>query len=209
MYHFEPIDSQESNDMSVQKLHFYKDKSKAFLKRAKYVILYALNPAKVLTEKASQKWYLYLFLPAYGWMFFFAQVGFDKSAEYYVPVGQIALISALGFIAGYAAVAGTGYLVHLIMKKLKIKVRFDQITSCIAMSHTYMVFSLVLGFIYRIFGAGSSAAFGVAGFLCTLLPIYSGLRTLGRGNAFFAPLMATLIGTILLFIWRLLMFVPL
>ena len=54
----------------------------------------------------------------------------------------------------------------------------------------------------------SSAVFGIAGLLCTLLPIYSGLRTLGKQNAFFAPLIVTVIGVLLLGVWNLIMLIP-
>jgi hypothetical protein len=72
-----------------------------------------------------------------------------------------------------------------------------------------MVFSLILGFIYRAFGLSSSATFGIAGLLCTLLPIYTGLRAIKGKSAYFAPMIATLIGTMLIGVWGLIMLIEL
>lgn len=185
------------------------NKETSFLKHIKAVILYALNPANILQEDKKHKWFLFLILPAIGWMLFFMQVGLDRGDTNILSMKSILLLSAIGLAAGYVAVGLIGMLVTFIVGKLKAEVRFDQIASCIAMSHTYMVFSLVIGFIYRLFGASSSAVFGIAGLMCTLMPIYAGLRTLGKGKPFFAPLLATLIGVLLIVIWKLLMIIPL
>ena len=107
---------------------------------------------------------------------------------------------------GYIVVGLVGLGVAAVLKSMQRPVRSDAVISTIALSHTYMVFSLVLGLIYSAFGVNSSTTFGVAGLLCTLLPIYSGIRTLGRGNAFLAPLLATCVGAALLACWRLIMF---
>ncbi len=195
--------------MSSENTQSFSEKTGVYLRHAKAVTLYALNPAHLLKEEKKHKWYLFLILPAVGWMFFFMQVGLDKGDSFYVSAGNIVFISFLGLATGYATVAGIGALVTYILGKMKTEIRYDQITSCIALSHTYMVMSLVMGFIYRMFGASSSATFGIAGLMCTLLPIYSGLRTLGRGRSFFAPLMATLIGALLLIVWKFLMIIPL
>lgn len=194
--------------MSSEKTNSFPSQIKALVKRLKSLLVYALNPAKILTEEKQHKWYLHLILPAAGWMLFFLQVALDKNDSYYVPAGSIVLVSLLGFVVGYITVGLIGLLTSYLMGIIRKKVSWDKTISCIAMSHTYMAMSLVLGFIYRIFGASSSAVFGIAGLLCTLLPIYSGLRTLGKQNAFFAPLMATLIGVILLGVWNLIIMIP-
>lgn len=168
------------------------------LKKLKYIIFYALNPIQVLEEEKFHKWYLYLILPAVGWMLFFLQVGLDK---YYV-FWRVLIISLLGLIIGYIFVAGIGWLLTLILNNLGNYLRNDQVISLIALSHTYMASSVVLGLIYNIFGNSSSASFGIAGLMCTLLPIYAGIRTLSRNRVFLAPILATLIGILLLVSWQ-------
>ncbi len=182
---------------------------KSFIKKSKRFILFALNPASAINSQTNYKWYLYLIFPSFGWMLFFMQTGLDRAMEYYVSAGSIIGISLLGFAAGYVTVGLVSYFVLQIMKASKIEIEYSNVAVCIAMSHTYMIFSLVLGFVYRIFGTGSSAAFGVAGLLCTLLPIYSGIRTLGGKNAYFAPLVTTVIGFFMLCMWGAIMLIEL
>ena len=194
--------------MSNETSNPFPNQERFLIKKLKGLLVYALNPAKILTEEKQHKWYLHLIFPAAGWMLFFLQAALDKNDRYYVPAGSIMLVSLLGFVVGYITVGLIGRLTSYILGLTKRKVSYGSAISCIAMSHTYMFISLVMGFIYRAFGMNSSAVFGIAGLLCTLLPIYSGLRTLGRQGAFFAPLMATLIGVLLLGVWNLIMLIP-
>jgi len=167
-------------------------------KKLKYMIFYALNPIQVLEEEKFHKWYLYLILPAFGWMLFFLQVGLDK----YYGFWKVLIISLLGLIMGYIFVAAIGWLLTLILNNLGNYLRNDQVISLIALSHTYMVSSVLLGLIYNIFGHSSSASFGIAGLMCTLLPIYAGIRTLSKNRVFLAPILATLVGILLLVSWQ-------
>jgi len=172
--------------------------SDSIFKKVKYMVLYALNPIQVLEEKKFHKWYLYLILPAVGWMLFFLQVGLDK----YYNFWRVLLISLLGLVMGYIFVAVTGWLLTLILNNLGNYLRNDQVISLIALSHTYMASSVLLGLIYNIFGHSSSASFGIAGLMCTLLPIYAGIRTLSKNRVFLAPTLATLVGILLLISWQ-------
>lgn len=165
----------------------------------------ALNPSGVLKDSKKQKWYLYLIFPSVGWLLFFLQVGMERYRQGMYSVWKVILICLLGLIIGYVMVGIIGALIDFILSYFKMDVRFDQAVTLIAMSHTYMIFSLVLGLIYNLFGNSSSAAFGISGLLCTLLPIYAGVRTLGKGRAFMPPLMATLAGIILLASWQLIL----
>jgi hypothetical protein len=203
-----PAEKKKRHDMSNEAANPFQIKTKVLIKKLKGLFVYALNPAKILTENKQHKWHLHLILPAAGWMLFFMQVALDKNDMYYVSAGSIVLFSLLGLVAGYITVGLVGWLTSFILGLMQKKISYGTVISCIAMSHTYMFISLVMGFIYRAFGMSSSAVFGIAGLLCTLLPIYSGLRTLGKQSAFFAPLMATLIGVLLLGVWNLIMLIP-
>lgn len=165
--------------------------------RLKSFLLFALNPAEIMKVRKPYNWFLFLIYPAVGWMIFFMQVGMDK----YMGWG-ILLIALLGLVVGYIAVGAIGFLIAFILARMGMDIRNDQVITLIAMSHTYMLFSVLLGLIYRIFGSSSASAFGITGLLCTLLPIYAGIRILGKKKAFLPPLLATLAGVLLLFSWQ-------
>lgn len=173
--------------------------------KIKTFVLFALNPTGVLQKKNKQKWYLYLLFPASGWLLFFLQVGIERYRQGMFSAWKVIFISLLGFIIGYIMVGVIAAIIDFILSYMKMDLRFDQVVTLIALSHTYMVFSVVLGLIYNLFGNSSSAAFGISGLLCTLLPIYAGIRTLGKGRAFMPPLIATLAGVILLGSWQLIL----
>lgn len=173
--------------------------------RLKIFAVFALNPTGVLKRKEKQKWYLFLIFPATGWFLFFLQIGMERFRQGSYSAWKVILISLLGLVIGYIMVGVIGAVIDFILSYFKINLRFDQVVSLIALSHTYMVFSVLLGLIYNLFGNSSSAAFGISGMLCTLMPIYAGIRTLGKGRAFMPPLMATLAGVILLGSWQLIL----
>lgn len=162
--------------------------------------LFALNPAEIVRKKKSYNWFLYLIYPAIGWMIFFLQVGLDKFSGFRVVITMF-----LGLVIGYIAVGAIGFVIAMILARLGMDIRSDQVITLISMSHTYMLFSVLLGLVYRIFGSSSASAFGIAGLLCTLLPIYAGIRILGKGKTFLPPLLATLTGILLLFSWQLIL----
>lgn len=179
----------------------------SIFKKIKYWLLFALNPVAVLKEEKIHKWYLYLILPSVGWMIFFLQVGLDKNRNGYFATGRIILLTFMGLIIGYIAVGLIGALLTFILAALGKKSRLDQVISNIALSHTYMTFSVILGLVYSLFGYNSAATFGITGLLCTLLPIYAGIRTLTKGSSFLAPLLATVVGVLLLAAWQLIMYI--
>ncbi len=181
------------------------DSSGGYLSKIKGFAVFALNPTGVLKIKEKQKWYLYLLFPAIGWLLFFLQIGIERYRQGVYSVWKILFICFLGFVVGYIIVGLIGVIIDFILSYYKMNLRTDQVISLIALSHTYMVFSVVLGLIYSIFGNSSSAAFGISGLLCTLLPIYAGVRTLGKGRAFMPPLLATLAGVILLGSWQMIL----
>ncbi len=182
-------------------------KEDSILKKIKYMLLFALNPMAVLKEEKIHKWYLHLILPAVGWMIFFLQVGLDKNRNGYFATGKIILLTSMGLIIGYIAVGLIGALLTLILASLGKKTRLDQVISSIALSHTYMTFSVILGLIYNLFGYNSAATFGITGLLCTLLPIYAGIRSLSKRSTFLAPILATVVGVLLLASWQLIMYI--
>jgi len=177
--------------------------SGGFFTKVKSFALFALNPTGVLKRKEKQKWYLFLIFPAVGWLLFFLQVGMERYRQGMYSAWKVIFICLLGFIIGYIMVGVIGAIIDFILSRSKMELRFDQVVSLIALSHTYMVFSVVLGLIYNLFGNSSAATFGISGLLCTLLPIYAGVRTLGKGRAFMPPLLATLAGVLLLGSWQL------
>jgi hypothetical protein len=168
-------------------------------KKIKYIIFYALNPIGILSESTFHRWYLYLILPAVGWMLFFLQVGLDK----YYGFWKVLLMVIIGLISGYSFVGAIGFIMTFILSYLGKELKNDQVISLIALSHTYMASSMFLGLIYNIIGFNSSASFGIAGLMCTLLPIYAGIRTLSKRKPFMAPLLTTLVGVLLLMSWQL------
>jgi len=173
--------------------------SKTEVNIKKFVLL-ALNPAEIVRNKRTYNWYLYLIYPAIGWMIFFLQVGLDKFSGF-----RVFFTMLLGLVIGYIAVGAIGFIIAFILARLGMDIRSDQVITLISMAHTYMLFSVVLGLIYRIFGSGSSSVFGITGLLCTLLPIYAGIRILGKGRAFLPPMLATLAGILLLLSWQLIL----
>lgn len=179
--------------------------SDGILAKLKVFAAFALNPTVVLKRSEKQKWYLYLIYPSVGWMLFFLQIGIERFRQGSYSAFKVILITLLGMIIGYIMVGVVGAVIDFILSYFKIELRFDQVVSLIALSHTYMVFSVLLGLIYNLFGNSSSATFGISGLLCTLMPIYAGIRTLGKGRAFMPPLMATLAGVILLGSWQLIL----
>lgn len=179
--------------------------SGGFFAKVKGFTVFALNPSGVLKSKEKQKWYLYLIFPAVGWLLFFLQIGMERFRQGSYSAGKVILISLLGLIIGYIMVGVIGAIIDFILSYYKIDLRFDQVVSLIALAHTYMVFSVLLGLIYNLFGNSSAATFGISGLLCTLLPIYAGVRTLGKGRAFMPPLLATVAGVILLASWQLIL----
>ncbi len=169
----------------------------------KHIIFLMLNPSSVLTDGQVHKWYLDLILPAFAWMLFFLQVGLDRHRQSGYPPGKIVLLSFIGLIAGYVVVFLTGILMSMLLTVFGKNIRLQLGISCIALSHTYKTFSLILGLLYNFFGYSSSVAFGTVGLLATLLPVYSGIRGLTRGTTFLAPVLAALIGLIFLVFWQL------
>ena len=169
-------------------------------KKAFKMVQYALNPAKALHSEEKQKWYLFLFLPAFTWMMFFLQVYIDGDIKSFV---KFVLMVFGGLVLGYIFNLLAGFLTTIILNMIKRKIKMDNVVSCIALSHTYMFFSVALGFIYRIFSISSAVVFGVAGLMCTLLPIYSGIRSLDD-SPFVSPLLTTFIGVLLLGCWKIL-----
>lgn len=160
--------------------------------------LLALNPADIAKEKKPYNCFLYLIYPAIGWMIFFLQVGLDKFSGFKVVITML-----LGLLIGYIAVGVIGFVIAYILARLGMDITSDQVITLISMAHTYMLFSVLLGLIYRIFGSSSSSVFGITGLMCTLLPIYAGIRMLAKDKAFLPPLLATLTGIMLLFSWQL------
>jgi hypothetical protein len=171
----------------------------------KKLIFQALNPASVLRKEERLKWHLLLLFPASGWFLFFLQVGIERYRQLMFNAWNVIAISLLGFIFGYVAVGLAGWLISFVLAQIRMETRMDQVISLIAMSHTYMVVSMILGLIYNLFGNSSSASFGIPGLMCTLLPIYSGIRSLGKGKAFLPPLLATATGVMLIFTWQLIL----
>jgi len=176
--------------------------TRSFAGKAKRFMLFALNPTEIVKDKKSYNWYFYLIYPALGWMIFFLQVGLDKFSG--ISGIRVFLTMVLGLVTGYAAVGVIGFLIAFILARLGMDIRSDQVITLISMAHTYMLFSVILGLIYRIFSSSvSSSVFGISGLLCTLLPIYAGIRILGKDKAFLSPLLASLAGVMLLFSWQL------
>lgn len=190
---------------NIKKTGTKNDSSGGFFAKIKSFVVFALNPTGVLKIKEKQKWYLYLIFPAVGWLLFFLQIGIERYRQGMYSVWKVLFICFLGFIVGYIMVGIIGVIIDFILSYYKMNLRADQVISLIALSHTYMVFSVVLGLIYNLFGNSSSAVFGISGLLCTLLPIYAGVRTLGKGRAFMPPLLATLAGVILLASWQMIL----
>ncbi len=164
----------------------------------KRFFLFALNPVEIVRDNKQYKWFIYLVYPAVGWMIFFLQVGLDKFSGFKVFITML-----LGLVIGYIAVGAVGFVIAFILARLGMDIRSDQVITLISMAHTYMLFSVLLGLIYRIFGSSSSSVFGITGLMCTLLPIYAGIRILSKNKAFLPPLLATLTGIMLLFSWQL------
>lgn len=168
--------------------------------KLKNAIILLLNPGQILDDRKTYKWYLLLFYPAAGWSLFFLQVYLSQHINSVSTLIQMLIVS---LILGYLVNLFIGVSLTWILRLIKRRIEYDNVISCISLSHTYMFFSLVLGFIYRIFDPSASVSFGVAGVLCTLLPIYSGIRNLGSKNPFVPPLLATYVGVIMLFFWKL------
>jgi len=158
------------------------------------------NPSLILDNKKKYRWYLLLLYPAVGWSLFFLQVYLSQHLD---RVGALVKMLIVSFVLGYAVNLFIGVSLTWILRYIRRRIEYDNVISCISLSHTYMFFSLILGFIYRIFDPSASVSFGVAGVLCTLLPIYAGIRNLGSKNPFVAPLLATYVGVIMLFFWKL------
>lgn len=166
----------------------------------KHAIILLLNPGQILDDKKKYKWYLFLLYPALGWSLFFLQVYLSQHINSISTLTQMLVIS---FVLGYIVNLIIGVTLTWILRSIKRRIEYDNVISCISLSHTYMFFSLILGFIYRIFDPSASVSFGVAGVLCTLLPIYAGIRNLGSKNPFIPPLLATYVGVVMLFFWKL------
>ena len=182
---------------NVEGMIFMDNISKNNVGKIKDFLLFALNPAEIVRKKKQYNWFLYLIYPAVGWMIFFLQVGLDKFSGFRVFITML-----LGLIIGYIAVGVIGFLIAFILARLGMDIRSDQVITLISMSHTYMLFSVLLGLVYRIFGSSSASAFGITGLLCTLLPIYAGIRILGKNKVYLPPLLATLTGVLLMFSWQ-------
>ena len=166
----------------------------------KKAVVYLLNPSLILDNKNKYKWYLFLLYPATGWSLFFLQVYISQHLN---SLDTLFKMLAVSFVLGYIVNLFIGVTLTLLMRTINRRIEYDNVISCISLSHTYMFFSLVLGFIYRIFDPTSSVAFGVTGVLCTLLPIYAGIRNLGSKNPFIPPLLATYVGVVMLLCWKL------
>ena len=171
--------------------------------KLKLAIIYLLNPSMILDNKKQYKWYLFLLYPAAGWSLFFLQVHLGSEAGSTASIVKTLIIS---FVTGYVVNLIIGITLTWILRMIKRRIEYDNVITCISLSHTYMFFSLVLGFIYRIFDKGAAVTFGITGVLCTLLPIYSGIRNLGTKHPFIPPLLATYVGVIMLFFWKLIMY---
>jgi hypothetical protein len=170
-------------------------------------ILYALNPVKTLKEEKKLRWYYHLIIPAVGWMLFFLQVGIYNGSQFSYPFGKILLLSLTGLALGYFCVLAISCLLVPLLAIWKIRIRTDQAVSCVALSHTYMVLSAVIGLVYSIFGSISPSSFGITGLLCTMLPIYSAIRSLGNKKAFAAPVLASVVGVLMLAGWQLILII--
>lgn len=127
--------------------------------KIKYLVLYALNPLNVLNDSKKHPWFLYLILPAVGWMLFFLQVGIERYRGFMYSAWKVVLITFLGFTIGYIAVGLISWMLNLILSALGKALHTDQVISLIALSHTYMTFSVVLGLIYNLTGNSSSDSF--------------------------------------------------
>ncbi|MBN2853635.1 MAG: hypothetical protein JXQ23_12945 [Clostridia bacterium] len=181
----------------------------SIIKKIKYFVLYALNPVKVLSEEKKHPWYLYLILPAIGWMLFFLQVGLYRGSQFTYSAWKVIFMTVTGLIVGYISVLLISFLLTYLLAFWGVKVKADQVISCLALSHTYMTFSMVLGLLYSIMGSVSPTSFGIAGLMSTLLPIYAGIRTLGKKNVFIAPVLASVVGVLLLAGWQLILYINL
>jgi len=170
--------------------------------KLKLAIIYLLNPSMILDNKKQYKWYLFLLYPSAGWSLFFLQVHLSSNAA----GSSVVKTLIISFVIGYIVNLIIGISLTWILRLIKKRIEYDNVITCISLSHTYMLFSLILGFIYRIFDKGLSVTFGITGVLCTLLPIYSGIRNLGTKHPFIPPLLATYVGVIMLFFWKLIMF---
>lgn len=168
--------------------------------KLKNALLIFFNPSLILDNNKKYRWYLFLIYPAAGWSLFFLQVYISQHINSADTLIKMMIIS---FVLGYAVNLFIGITLTLLLRLIKRRIEYDNVISCIALSHTYMFFSLILGFIYRIFDPTASVSFGVAGVLCTLLPIYAGIRNLGSKNPFVPPLLATYVGVVMLFFWKL------
>jgi hypothetical protein len=177
------------------------------LVKFKYFVLKTLNPISILSEEKKHKWYYYLAIPAFGWMLFFLQVGLSRNIQSDYPAGKIILLSATGLALGYLCVLAISMLLIILFLLWGIKTTPDKVISIIALSHTYMGFSMILGLVYGIFGNSSPTSFGIVGLLCTLLPIYSAIRILGKRNVFIAPVLASFTGILLLAGWQLILYI--
>ena len=170
----------------------------------KKAIIVLLNPSQILDNKKKYKWYFFMLYPAFGWSLFFLQVYLSSNVS---STSTLIKMLVSSFVLGYVVNAIIGVSLTWILRLIKRRIEYDNVITCISLSHTYMFFSLILGFIYRLVDSGASVTFGVAGVLCTLLPIYAGIRNLGSKNPFIPPLLSTYVGVIMLFFWRLIMFI--
>ncbi len=172
--------------------------------KLKKAIIYLLNPSLILDNNNKYRWYFFLLYPAAGWSLFFLQV---YITQHYNSISTLIKMLVISFVLGYIVNLFIGITLTWILRSIKHRLEYDNVISCISLSHTYMFFSLILGFLYMFFDPASSVTFGVTGVLCTLLPIYSGIRNLGSKHAFIPPLLATYVGVIMLFCWKLIMII--
>ena len=169
------------------------------ISKAKRTFQYMLNPGIALNSESKQKWFLFLLMPATAWALFFLQV---HISQYKGGEKSLWLMIAAGFLAGYIINMFMGFSLALLLRLMKREVRYGNVIAHISLSHTYKFFSLIIGFIYMLFGTNVSASFGIAGLLCTLMPIYSGIRGLVKGKPFVPPLLATYAGLLMLVCWK-------
>jgi|GEM_PF-1632855 len=173
------------------------------LNAVKKYMLYSLDPVKALTDDREQRWYCHLLLPAFGWMMFFLLVGLYRNFQSGYPVWETVFLAGKGFVLGYICVMIASILLSFMLMLFGVFIKVDSVITCVALSHTYMAFSMILGLVYFIFMKGTPTTFGITGLLCTLMPIYSGIRKLAGKNPFTAPIVASVIGVLMLAGWRL------
>lgn len=162
-----------------------------------------LNPGAFAAEHFSEApWIFSLSISGLSFSLLFFQTGLDRMRAGNMNLTEVSFSAFKGLLLGTVGIVLLSLTAYILMKLFGGAWEVGQTIKAMALSYSSSMVYMALGFIANlIFGWNTSVAFGVAGVIWTLGPLYSVFRNMSGNRILPSVSITTLCGAVALYGW--------